>query len=340
RPGRQIPDMHNFSRALKVALGHRVNIAVCVFTSAVIAVLWGGNLTAVFPVVEVIMNDHSLPDWIDQKIAESQTEVEDSTRWLAQLEKFKDSRPEEIRKLARSEINRRETELANLRKKAGADRDDVQIAEKTRLDNDVKHLQSLSKVSDANVATRVVQEISDNEHHLKVYESRAEHFRWVAPAAHRWLPTTPFGTLMVVCLFVIVCTVVKGLFRIWNGIAVSRLGCQIGYDLRMQFYSKVLRLDMSNFTESGRGDIMNRCTTDLDSISSGVQRLFGQALLEPLEVLVCLGIAAYISWQLLVLTLLIAPLAGYSIHWLRKGPKSTHKKDKKEFRIFPKQLPK
>ena len=65
--------MHNFTRALKVALAHRVNIAACVFTSAVIAVLWGGNLTAVFPVVEVIMNDHSLPDWIDLKIAEAQT---------------------------------------------------------------------------------------------------------------------------------------------------------------------------------------------------------------------------------------------------------------------------
>ena len=80
--------MHNFTRALKVALTHRVNVAACVFTSAVIAVLWGGNLTAVFPVVEVIMNDHSLPDWIDQKIAESQTEIDDSTRWLAQLEKL------------------------------------------------------------------------------------------------------------------------------------------------------------------------------------------------------------------------------------------------------------
>jgi ATP-binding cassette subfamily B protein/subfamily B ATP-binding cassette protein MsbA len=133
---------------------------------------------------------------------------------------------------------------------------------------------------------------------------------------------------------VIVVTVVKGLFRIWNGIAVARLGCQIGYDLREQFYSKVLRLDMSNFTEAGRGDIMNRCTTDLNSIGSGVQRLFGQALLEPLEVLVCLGIAAFISWQLLLLTLLIAPVAGYSIHWLGKALKRTHKKAMQELSVI------
>src|SRR5829696_6848515 len=112
--------MQNFTRALKVALTHRVNVAVCIFTSAVIAVLWGGNLTAVFPVVEVIMNDHSLPEWIDLKIAESQTEIDDSIRWLAQLEKLNADRPEEIRQFIRVEIDRRETELTELRKKAGA----------------------------------------------------------------------------------------------------------------------------------------------------------------------------------------------------------------------------
>ncbi len=322
--------MHNFVRALKVALKHRVNIAACVFSSAVIAVLWGGNLTAVFPVVEVIMNDHSLPSWIDQKISESQSEVDSSTRWLAQLEKLKGSNPNEIRERVRDEIGMRENELANLRKKAGAEWDDVRIAEKTRLDNDIKHLQTLAQAPDEQISGRIAKEISDTNRHIHVYQSRAEHFRWIQPAAHRWLPTTPFGTLMVVCLFVIICTFAKGFFRIWNAIAVSRLGSQIGYDLRNQFYSKVLRLDMANFTEKGRGDIMNRCTTDLNSISSGVQRLFGQALLEPLKVFVCLAIAAYISWQLLLLTLIIAPVAGYSIHYLGKALKRTHKKAMQE----------
>jgi subfamily B ATP-binding cassette protein MsbA len=326
--------MHNFSRALKLALDHKVNVAACICTSAVIAVLWGGNLTAVFPVVEVIMNDHSLPEWIDIKIAESQTEIDDSTRWLAQLEKLKPDHPDEIRNFIRVEIDRRETELTDLRQNAGAKWDDVRIAEKTRLDNDIRHLQSLAKTPNESFAAKVTQETSDTERHLKIYTSRAKHFRWVAPAAHRWLPTTPFGTLLAVCMFVVACTLIKGVFRIWNGIAVSRLGCQIGYDLRMQFYSKVLRLDMANFTESGRGDIMNRCTTDLNSISQGVQRLFGSALLEPLEVIVCLSIAAYISWQLLALTLLIAPLAGYTIHWLGKALKRTHKKAMQELSMI------
>jgi ATP-binding cassette subfamily B protein/subfamily B ATP-binding cassette protein MsbA len=326
--------MHNFNRALKLALAHRVNIAACVVSSAIIAVLWGGGLTAVFPVVEVIMNDHSLPEWVDQKITEAQVEIDDSQEWLVQLEKLKSSSSDEIHERMKAEIGRRQTELAELRKKAGPTWDDVQIAEKTRLDNNIKHLETLAKTPAVSISAKVVQEIGDTEHHLKVYNSRLDHFRWIAPAAHRWMPTTPFGTLMVVCLFVVVCTVVKGLFRIWNAIVVSRLGCQIGYDLRMKFYSQVLRLDMANFTEAGRGDLMNRCTTDLNSITQGVQRLFGQALLEPLEVLVCLSIAAWISWRLLLLTLLIAPIAGYSIHWLGKALKRTHRKAMQELSMI------
>jgi ATP-binding cassette, subfamily B, bacterial MsbA len=326
--------MHNFKRALRLALAHRINVVACVFTSAIIAVLWGGNLTAVFPVVEVIMNDHALPDWIDQKISEGQTEVKDSQRWLAQLEKLQGKDAADIQRNIRAEINRRQAELAEHKKKAEGVWDDVQIAEKTRLENDIKHLEAVAKTPADQIAGKIQREIRDTTQHIDVYTARVARFEWIAPTAHRWLPTTPFGTLLAVCLFVLVITLVKALFRIWNSIAVTRLGSLIGYDLRMDFYRTVLRLDMANFTESGRGDLMNRCTTDLNSITQGVQRLFGQALLEPLKVLVCFCIAAWISWQLLLLTIIIAPAAGYSIHWLGKALKRTHKKAMQELSMI------
>ena len=322
--------MHNFKRALKIALAHRINVVACIFTSTIIAVLWGGNLTAVFPVVEVIMNDHSLPDWIDQKIAESQSEVNDSQRWLAQLERLQGKSPAEIQANIQAEAELRKTELAAHRKKAEEIWNDVQIAEKTRLENEITHLESLASVPANQIDATIKKELADTKSHESVYQARVNRFEWISPAAHRWLPTTPFGTLLAVCVFVLVITLVKGLFRIWNAISVSRLGALLGYDLRMDFYRSVLRLDMANFTEQGRGDLMNRCTTDLNSIGQGVQRLFGQAMLEPLKILVCFSMAAWISWRLLLLTILIAPAAGYSIHWLGKALKRTHKKAMQE----------
>jgi ATP-binding cassette, subfamily B, bacterial MsbA len=326
--------MHNFKRALKIALAHRINVMACIFSSAIIAVLWGGNLGAVYPVVEVIMNDHALPDWIDQKIEVANREVKDSQEWLARLEKLQGTSTNVIQQNIQAEIDSRKAELAAHRKESAATWDDVQIAEKTRLENDIKHLEAIAKLPADQVQAKIAREISEAKDRGRVYGQSAARFEWIAPAAHRWLPTTPFGTLMVVCLFVVVITLVKGVFRIWNTIAVTRLGSLTGYDLRVEFYRTVLRLDMANFTESGRGDLMNRCTTDLSSITQGVQRLFGQALLEPLKVAVCFSVAAWVSWRLLLLTILIAPAAGYSIHWLGKSLKRTHKKAMQELSMI------
>ncbi|HEX4414682.1 MAG TPA: ABC transporter ATP-binding protein [Lacipirellulaceae bacterium] len=322
--------MHNFKRAFKIALQHRLNVATCVFTAVAVAILWGGNLTAVYPVVEVIMNNHALPDWIDQKIDESQRELNDSQRWVAELEKVQGSAPTEIQKNILLEVKQREEELAEHKKKSAPTWDSVQIAEKTRLENEIVHLESLAALAPDQLPAKVHQEISEAKNHESDYETRIKRFGWISPAAHRWLPTTPFRTLLVVCLFVLSNTLLKGIFRIWNSIAVARLGSSLGYDLRTDFYRKVLRLDVANFTESGRGDLMNRCTTDLNSITIGVQRIFGQALLEPLKAIVCLSIAAAVSWRLLLLTIIIAPPAGYSIHWLGKALKRTHRKAMQE----------
>src|SRR4029079_2879331 len=138
--------MHNFTRALKVALAHRINVAACVFTSAIIAVLWSTNLTAVFPVVEVIMNDHALPDWIDQKISESDAEIADSQRWLARLEEIGAINADGIKQRINEEIDKRKGELKEHDAKKVGDLDDVQIAEKTRLKNDIKRLKNLASL--------------------------------------------------------------------------------------------------------------------------------------------------------------------------------------------------
>src|SRR5262245_31715703 len=132
--------MHNFNRALKIALAHRLNVVTCILTATVVAILWGGSLTAVFPVVEVIMNDHALPDWIDQKIAEAQTEVKNSQRWTGQLEKLQGKDAEQIQQNIQAEIKLRQAELEEHKKNVNGVWNDVQIAEKTRLTNDIDHL--------------------------------------------------------------------------------------------------------------------------------------------------------------------------------------------------------
>jgi ATP-binding cassette subfamily B protein/subfamily B ATP-binding cassette protein MsbA len=58
----------------------------------------------------------------------------------------------------------------------------------------------------------------------------------------------------------------------------------------------------------------------------GATNVFGMVVCEPMKIIVCLVGAAYVSWQLLLLTLISAPLAGYAIHWLAKSLKRANRK--------------
>lgn len=324
--------MNQFGRALKLAFAHRFNVALCIISSLIVAVLWAGNLTAVWPVIDVIMNDSSLPEWVDQQVARSEREVADSQHWLRELNELSADDAALVEEKVRTEIAEHQKQIERIVATAPSDGQwsDARIAERTRQLNTLKRLETLRTASPQELRQKLKSEKAFALSQIDLYETRANRFARLAPYAHRWLPTTPFRTLVLVCGFVLVATVVKAVVRIWNSILVSRIGNQVSLDLRNMFFRQVLRLDMSHFTEQGRGDLMNRCTSDLGSVGQGVQRVFGQALLEPLKMIACLIGAAFVSWQLLLLTILSAPVAGYTIHWLGKSLKRTHKQAMQE----------
>lgn len=269
--------MNNFLRALRLALKYRLNVAGCLLSGLAVALLWGGNLTAVYPVVDVIMNDRAVPEWMDEQLADCEAQVTSSKQKIVDL---------------------REQQ--------------VDVAEGTQ---------------EAKIINGHIKEAEWNQY---VYSQQVRWYSWAAPRAHQYLPDTPFKTLLAVCGFVLVGTLLKSIFRICHTILSARLGHLVGYDLRRDFYRQMLRLDLKNFSEQGRGDLMNRCTTDLNWVSSGVQTVAGQGLLEPLKVAVCLSLAAYVSWRLLLFTMIIAPLTFLIIRWLAKSLKRAHRRTMQE----------
>ena len=60
--------MKNLGRALRMALRYRISIIGSVICSAFVALMWGANLGAVYPFIEVGMRNQSLHDWADGRI--------------------------------------------------------------------------------------------------------------------------------------------------------------------------------------------------------------------------------------------------------------------------------
>jgi ATP-binding cassette subfamily B protein/subfamily B ATP-binding cassette protein MsbA len=151
-------------------------------------------------------------------------------------------------------------------------------------------------------------------------------YQRVLPSLDRWLPVTPFGTLVMICAGLALSTVAKSLLRIAGLFFMARLGHLTSFELRKEFYRRTLSLDISTLGQSSTGDLMNRFTTDIGAIAFGTNVLFGMAILEPMKLTACLVGAAFISWQLLLMSMLAAPLAGYAVHWMAKSLKRANRR--------------
>ena len=152
-------------------------------TSLVIAVLWGGNLTAVFPVVDVIMNDQSLPQWIDQKIAESDREVSED-RPLAGAARKAQVERRRSRQTANSppKSNTARPSWQQHMKQSADTWNDVQIAEKTRLENFIARLEALRNLPpQITCFPKSSRRSARYQRHRTVYSQRADRFRLDRP---------------------------------------------------------------------------------------------------------------------------------------------------------------
>lgn len=246
--------MSNFVRALRIALRYRATIATIVLSSTLVGVLWGANITAVYPFVQVVFRGQSMHDWVDQQISTANASSEKLDSAIAELRSLK--------------LPANELEAASRRR-------EMQFLE-SRLAAELRWLQRC---------------------------------RWLEPWIKTWLPGDPFQTLLVIVAIMVLGTALKDLFLVINLVVVERLVQLTTFDLRKQFFRQSLQLDLAAFGQGRDSELLSRFTNDMSNLAISLNCLFGRALREPLKMVVCLIVASTISWQLLVLSLIVAPPA-------------------------------
>ena len=77
--------MNYFLRALRDASKSWPLLVAAFLCSAGVAGLWGANIAALFPVIEVTLNGESLQTWNEKRIADAQIKLENNGREIQQL---------------------------------------------------------------------------------------------------------------------------------------------------------------------------------------------------------------------------------------------------------------
>jgi ATP-binding cassette subfamily B protein/subfamily B ATP-binding cassette protein MsbA len=94
--------MKNFLRALRCAWPYRRRLILSIICAVIAATFWGLTLGAIYPVLQGLGNKKSLHNWVEDKIAETEKEINGLQRGVTQIN-------EDSKKL--KEIDQRERQL-------------------------------------------------------------------------------------------------------------------------------------------------------------------------------------------------------------------------------------
>jgi ATP-binding cassette subfamily B protein len=107
---------------------------------------------------------------------------------------------------------------------------------------------------------------------------------------------------------------------------MQMIGQRIMFDMRMQIYRHLQRLDLSFYDRNPVGRLMTRVTTDVDVINdlftSGVVAAFG-------DLFMLVGIMAtllWMDWRLALITFSVLPLILVLAQWFRRNVRESYRK--------------
>jgi ATP-binding cassette subfamily B protein/subfamily B ATP-binding cassette protein MsbA len=207
-----------------------------------------------------------------------------------------------------------------------ADIDNVQAAWAAAPVDDQKSLQTKQ--------LRLKHELASQTTSLEAEQSYLKRCKFFQPYVGKYLPADAYTALVVIMMAISLGYILKNIFLVFDSILVDRLSNLATLDLRKKFYRRTLRMDLGSFNEARVSELMSRFTNDVSVINNGIQTVIGRAVREPLKMFACLIFAAWINWRLLLISLIIAPLAGYLINRLSKMLKRANRKALEETSTF------
>jgi len=93
-------------------------------------------------------------------------------------------------------------------------------------------------------------------------------------------------------------------------------------DIRIEVYEKVLRLPLSFFSEERKGDIIARMSSDVGAVENCITSSINMLIRQPIAIIVCFTTMLWVSWQMTVFVIVVAPIAGWIMGTVSRKLKS------------------
>lgn len=154
-----------------------------------------------------------------------------------------------------------------------------------------------------------------------------ERYQRYKPLIEKYAPSTPFQTLVLAMVWLLITSILKGILLVISAILVARVANKTVMDLRRIYYRKALDLDQRRIDRLGTSNMMTHLSHNMLMVSGGLRMFYGKSIREPLKMIMCLSVAAYISLPLLLLSLFVVPAGALVIRSISRRMKSSTQKE-------------
>lgn len=141
------------------------------------------------------------------------------------------------------------------------------------------------------------------------------------PFVMTWAPDDPFQTLLLAMVWLLLVSILKGFFLVTSAWLTARVASRTVMDLRRIYYRKALDLDQRRIDRLGTSNMMTHLSHNMMMVNSGLCVFYGKCLREPLKMITCLAVAAWISLPLLLISLIAVPAGAILIRTISKRMK-------------------
>jgi len=121
------------------------------------------------------------------------------------------------------------------------------------------------------------------------------------------------GALVLVVFIVIVASLFKNMFIFLANNSMAYIRACTVRDLRKKLYDKVLRLPLSFFTESRKGDVMTRISNDVQEVEVSVMASLSMIFRDPLYIFIFALFLFVSSYKLTLFAIALLPVSGWLI---------------------------
>ncbi len=127
------------------------------------------------------------------------------------------------------------------------------------------------------------------------------------------------SALLLVSGLVVVMAMLKTGFKFLANYYITAVRVGVVRDIRNKVYKKILRLPMSYFSESRKGDVMSRVAMDVNEIELSVMSSLEMVFRDPITIIIFLIYMFVINYQLTMFAMVLLPVSGIFIGRIGKN---------------------